>query len=137
MAHEIFLSENINTNVRDKIFGFFAAGNMTTSMLAEETRIYIPFNMDAQRVNVALTAAPTGTDCTVNLVQWNGALTVSANMLSSSSRASIGTTLLAGSALTFNIGTLYAGSYLGISIDQVGSVNAGSNLTVTLITRTS
>ena len=126
---------SVNTNVRDKIFAFFVAGNMTTAMLAEETRIYIPFNMSALRVQTAVTTSNAGAALLVQLSQFGTPVAVANTMFTAGSRPSIPVAFSAGSATAFDQGTLFAGSYLGIAVDQVGSTVAGSNLTVTVIAR--
>lgn len=130
-------SFSINTNVRDKTFGFFGAGNISTAMFLEEARTYIPFNMSVQSVFITATTAPTGANIIVQMNQYNAALSASTAMFAAGNRPQIPSSALVGSSLTFDIPNLYAGSFLGVQIDQCGSTNAGSNLTVTLISRSS
>lgn len=129
---------SVNTNVRDKIFGFFFAGSLSTLMLASSAMIYIPFNMELRDVRAAVSNSATGANILYNPLQWNAALTATTAMFASANRPFVFTNQLVGSNNgTFAIGNLYAGSWLGMNIDQVGSTIPGSNLTVTFIVRTS
>lgn len=130
---------SVNTNVRDKIFGWFGAGNASVTMFVEETRIRIPFNMQPVRMDLAVTTSNAGAALQVDLQQFATPVTGSTSMfINTASFCQIPSGFAAGSTLTFDaIPTLFAGSYLGIAINQVGSTVAGSNLTVTLLVRTS
>ena len=128
---------DVNENVRMKFFGFFGAGNISTAMLVEEARIPIPFNMECTAAYITATTGPTGADLIVNLVQWNNALTASTAIWAAANRLEVSDGQMKGLVQNFDIKTLYAGSWLGLQIDQVGSTIAGSNLTVTLLVRTS
>jgi hypothetical protein len=128
---------SVNTNVRDKILGFYGAGNLSTAMLLETQRVYIPFNMQLIRVNLAVESSATGAAIIVQLNQYNNTISASTGIFASANRPQIAASASVGSSTTFDIGSLYAGSYLGVQMDQVGSSVAGSNLTITLITRTS
>ena len=127
----------INNNVRQKGLGFFAAGNLSTAMFVEEVRIYIPFNMETSGVWLAATTGPTGASLIINPKQYNSALTSSTAIFLSANRPTIPAAAVAGSSFTTAISTLFAGSWLGFDIDQVGSTNAGSNMTVTFMLTTS
>ncbi len=130
---------SVNTNVRDKEFVFYAVGALSVSMLIDKARIRIPFNMDLVRVDLALTSTPLVSGITCQALQYpfpNSAGNVV--WTTSSSMPQILAGQAAGSTTTFDTVTLFANSYLGISILQVGSVSAqGSNMTVTFVARTS
>lgn len=129
---------SVNTNVRDKTMGFFFAGSLSTLMLAQSAMIYIPFNMELRDVRAAVSNSATGANILYNPLQWNAALTATTAMFASANRPFVYTNQLVGSNNgTFAISNLYAGSWLGVNIDQVGSTIPGSNMTVTFVVRTS
>ena len=128
---------SVNTNIRDKSFAMFAAGNISTDMFSEGSRIYIPYNMELVRVDLAAPTGPTGQALIVDVNQYNNTIASGTSLFTAANRPQIADGSNVGSSNTFAIPTLHAGSYLGFDIDQVGSTNAGSNLTITLITRTS
>jgi len=128
----------VNTNVRDKCIGFFFSGNLSTTMLGEEARIYIPFNMELLDCRLAVTTSATGANITVNPRQYNHLLTANTALYTSANRPRVLTNQLVGSEnAEALVTTLYVGSYLGVDVDQVGSTVAGSNLTITFCVRTS
>lgn len=124
---------SVDSSVRTKSAGFFAGGNLSTAHQTEEARVFIPYTMSAQSVYLAAGNAPTGSNIIVNVQQWNATLAASTAMFAAANRPFILSGNQAGSSLTFDINTLYKGSWLGISIDQVGSTAPGSNLTVNII----
>lgn len=129
---------SVNSNVRDKVVGFFFAGSLSTLMLAQSAMIYIPFNMELRDVRAAVSNSATGANILYNPLQWNASLTSSTAMFLSANRPFVFTNTLVGSNNgTFTIPNLYAGSWLGVNIDQVGSTIPGSNLTVTFVVRSS
>ena len=129
---------SVNTNVRDKTAGFFAGGNLSTTHVAEEARIRIPFNMEVVRVDVGVTTAPTGDSLLVDINQYNAVLGASTSLFANTgNQPTIPATAFVGSGLTFAIGALHAGSFIGFDIDRVGSTGAGSNLTITVVARSS
>lgn len=122
----------INEANPEKGVAFFAAGNLATTMPSEKARIYIPFNVNMVKINATVLTSAIGADIKVMVNQYG---TPDGSALGMSS-VTIGTALYAGSAVgTFSNTTIYSGSYLGIDITQVGSTIAGSDLTVTVITR--
>ena len=128
---------SVNTNVRDKVFGFFAAGTLTTVMLAASARIYAPFNMEVTDVRLAVVTTPVGANIIVQVYQFGtpvaagSAFYVATNRPIITTGGSVGT----GAALANNV--LYTGSYLGFSIDQIGTTSTGESMTITVIARTS
>ena len=130
---------SVNTNVRDKIFGWFGAGNLATTMFVEEARWRIPFNMQAVRMDAVVTTSASGANIIVDLQQFATPIAAGTSMfVNTASQVNIPALFAAGSATSFDaIGTLFSGSFLGISLTQVGSTIAGSNLTITLVMRTS
>ena len=132
-------SFSVNTNVRDKIFGWFGAGNLATTMFVEEARWRIPFNMQPIRMDAVVTTSASGTNIIVDLQQFATPIAAGTSMfVNTASQVNIPALFAAGSATSFDaIGTLFSGSFLGISLTQVGSTIAGSNLTITLVMRTS
>ena len=124
---------SVNTNVRDKASGFYLAGNILGGIKASSARIYIPFNQEVLHISAAAGVAPTGAAIIAELKSH--ATPEAAGIIVGS--ASIAATTFVGTALTFGTGTIYAGSYLGLEISQSGSTLAGSDLTLTLITRSS
>ncbi len=128
---------SVNTNVRDKSLGIFVAGNISTTKDSEEARIYIPFNMELIRVEAAVTTAPTGANLIVDINEHPTPDGAGVSFFDADSRPTITASSFFGSSTGFNVTSMHAGSYLGLDIDQVGSTVAGSNLTITLITRSS
>lgn len=130
---------SVNTNVRDKAFVFFLAGNLSTTMVGEGARIYIPFNLQPLRVQLAAATSAFGQTVIVDVNQYNNQLAAGTSMFTAQAdQPQIPSAFATGSATTFTaIGTLYSGSYLGVDLDQAGSTVAGSNLTVTIISRSS
>ena len=131
------VSLSVNMNLRKSAIGFFGAGNCSTSMLMENMRVYIPFNVTLSGVWITAQTAPTGAALIINLDQWNSSLGASTSMFLAGSRPTIADGAFVGSNLLPSTVTIFAGSYLGISVDQVGSTISGSNLTVNVITMTS
>lgn len=124
-----------STNVQDKLFTWYGAGNLSTAMLVEGARYYIPFNFEIQDCRLAVTTSATGASVIVDVNEYaspGGAGT--SYFTTAPSIPALGFT---GVGTDFAVTTLHAGSYIGIDVDQVGSTVAGSNLTVTLIARTS
>ena len=130
-------SFSVNTDVRDKIIGWFAAGNLSTAMLAEEMRVRIPFNMEPIRCDLAVTTTSAGAAIICNLFLFATPIAAGTGIFATANRPSIPAGASVGSGLTFNPTVLHAGSFLGLRINQVGSTTAGSDLTVTLWTRSS
>ena len=128
---------SVNTDIRDKTIGFFAAGNISTAMDSEEARIYIPFNMEPRRVQITATTTPTGADMIADINLYADPEGSGTSIFTAASRPTIVATSFFGVTSDFEIQVLHAGSYLGFDMDQVGSTNAGSNMTLTLIARTS
>ncbi len=130
---------SVNPNIRDKVMTVFAAGALTTSMFAEEARVRIPFNMQAIRVDLAATTTASGAAIIVDINQHATPIGAGTSMFTNTAnQPQIPALFSAGSATSFDaIGTFYTGSYLGIDIDQVGSTVAGSNLTITIVMRSS
>jgi hypothetical protein len=126
---------SVNTNVRDKVFGAFLKGAIATSTTMEFMRTYIPFNMTPIRMQMALTT--TADEPTmVNVNQYPTPIGAAAALLTSA--VSIPALAWAGSATTFDTTVLYAGSYLGFSIVRCStSATVGSNMTITLVSRSS
>lgn len=129
----------VGTNVREKVFAFFAAGTLSTVMRAEETRVYAPFNMEVREVRLAVTTTPVGQAIIVDVGQFPTPTGTLASFYATDSRPTVGVGVAAGSgtggALTTT--TLYSGSYLGIQVAQVGTTSTGMDLTVTVLVRTS
>ena len=132
-----FLS--VNTNIRDKTCGFYAGGNLSTTHIAEESRVRIPFNMQAIRVDIVASTTASGSAIVIDLNQYNHLNAAGTSLFTdTASQPQIPALFAAGSSLNFSaFPTLFAGSFLGFDIDQVGSTVAGSNLTITLIARAS
>lgn len=127
-----------NTNVRDKEVGVYFAGALATTSLAINTRIYIPFNLQLLQVRLAAQTGPTGESIIINPLQYDATLAASTAIFASTNRPLIVATAKVGSDNgTFALSSLYAGSWLGVNLDQVGANIAGSNLTVTFVVRSS
>ena len=131
----VFLS--VNTNVRDKVLGFFAAGTLTTVMQAASARIYAPFNMEVRDLRLACVTTPVGANIIVQLYQLSNPVAAGSAFFSSANRPIIATGGAIGSASTFANTVLFAGSYLGFSIDQIGTTSTGESMTITVVLRTS
>ena len=132
------LSYSVNTNVRDKLIGMFYSGNVSTTMLGEDSRVYIPFNMQVQQVRLAAVTSPTGANIIINPVFYDANLVLVNSMFAAADRPFIQSSNSVGSDnTTFAISTLHVGSWLGANVDQAGSAIAGSNLTVTFVVRAS
>jgi len=125
---------SVNTNVRDKQFSFFGAGNLTGGKDFETARVYVPFNMQVLDIRLALGTSSAGSsfDGTVNIFG-----TPSGNAVVVGSAIIAAGQFVGSNNTTFTTGTIHAGSWLGIAVTKSGSSVAGSNLTVNLITRTS
>lgn len=129
---------SINTNIRDKTFGYFFAGSLSTVALASSAMIYIPFNMEIRDVRLAVSNSSSGQNILINPLMWNSTLQASSAVFASANRPAIITNSLVGSHNgTFSYTSLFAGSWLGINLDQIGTTVIGSNLTVTFIVRAS
>ena len=128
---------SVNPNVRDKLFTFFAASTLSTAMRAEEARVYVPFAMELRDVRLACTTTPVGANIVVNLSQFATPVASGSAIWASADRAIIATGGSVGSAATVTGITLMAGSWLGFSLDQVGTTSSGQDLTITVISRTS
>lgn len=129
---------SVNTNVRDKVLGFFFAGSLATTALASSAMVYIPFNMEIRNVRLAVSHSSAGQNIMINPIMWNAALQAVAPIFLAANRPSIITNNLVGSDNgTFSFTSLYAGSWLGVNIDSAGTTTIGSNLTVTFILRSS
>lgn len=136
LGADVILS--VNTNVRDKATAIFFSGALSTTSLAIHARLYIPNNMQLIAIRLAAQTAPTDAAIIINPLQYNAALSASTAIFASTNRPTIVASAKVGSDDTvFALPSLYAGSWLGINLDQVGSTVAGSNLSITVITRTS
>ena len=128
---------SVATNVRDKLFGFFAAGTISTTMRATSSAIFIPFNMQILSSRVAMGVSATNF-ITLRLVQYNGLMTASTSLMANANTIRVGSFLAIGSDTgSFDIGTLYAGSHLGFHVMSTGAATFGQDMTVTVICRTS
>lgn len=130
---------SVNTNVRDKIYTFFAPMAISTIMAVEEVRIRIPFNCQPIRCDLALTTTPLVSGITCDLLQFsspaNGGTTI---FSTSGNKPQVLANSASGFTTTFDSTVLHAGSYLGMRILSIGTgVANGSNLTLTLIVRSS
>lgn len=130
---------SINTNVRDRMITFFAPAALSTTAAFEQMRIRIPFNMDLVSVFLALASTALTTGVTSQILQYSNPSGAGERMYTTSANfPMIYTNQAIGSAGAAAIGTLFAGSFLGIDILQVGAAGAqGSGMTVTLVARTS
>lgn len=128
---------SVNTNIREKAFVFFAAGTLANTMFAGSSRIYIPYSMELLRVQLAMVDSPVGQAVIVDVNQYNNVLGASTSVFASANRPQVAASANVGSSLTFAIGNLYAGSYLGFDLDQIGTTTTGGNLTIGVYTRTS
>ena len=128
---------SVNTNVRDKTAGFFAGGNLSTTHIAEQSRVYIPFNMELRDVRLAVATTPVGANIIVNVGQFGTPISAMSAFFTDALRPIISTGGSVGSAGTISNNVLFVGSFLGFSIDQVGTTTVGSDLTVTVIARSS
>ena len=128
---------SVNTNVRDKVLGFFASGTVSTVMRAEEMRMYIPFNMEYRDTRLAVTTTPVGANIIIQTYQFGTPVSVGSAFYSAANRPTVmtGGSVGTGGALLNTV--LFAGSYLGFSVDQVGTTSTGQDLTITVIVRTS
>lgn len=125
---------SVNSNVRDKLFSFFLAGNLAGGKAGEDSRIYIPFNQEILDIRGAVATSSVGASLDVTLNQHptpDGAASVVGSAVFSA------TAYVASNNSTFTQSTLFSGSWLGVLISKSGSTLAGSNLTVTILTRTS
>jgi len=129
------VSLSVNQNVRTRSAGFFVGGNLSTSHISEESRVYIPFNLSASRVSLSIGTSASGASTIIDILQYNHLVLAGTSMFAANGdKPFIPAGASAGSSTTFtSINTFYAGSYLGFNIDQVGSVVPGSNLTITII----
>lgn len=129
---------SVNTNVRDKSVGFYFSGALATTSLAANARIYIPFNMQLLQVRLAAKTAPTGESIIINPLQYSATLAASTALFASTNRPMVvGGSNVGSDNATFAIGNLFTGSWLGVDLNQVGATNAGSDLTITFIVRSS
>lgn len=128
---------SVNTNVRDKTAGFFAGGNLTTTHIAANSRVFIPFNMELRDVRLAVVTTHVGANIIVNVGQFGTPVAAMSAFFTNALRPIIATGTSLGSAGTISNNVMFLGSWLGFSIDQVGSTTAGSDLTVTVIARSS
>lgn len=128
---------SINTNVRDKSFGYFFAGSLSTLMLAQSAMIYIPYNMELRSIQLSVSHSAGGQNIVVQPTLYNGPLTVGSVLFNDSVRPTIVTNNLVGSNGAIGSNVLHAGSWLGITINSVGTTVIGSNLTVNVLVRTS
>ena len=128
---------SVNTNVRDKTAGFFAGGNLSTTHVAEQSRVYIPFNMELRDVRLAVATTPVGANIIINVGQFGTPVAAMSAFFTDALRPIIATGGSVGSAGTISNTVLFVGSWLGFSIDQVGTTVVGSDLTVTVIARSS
>ena len=128
--------ESVNSNIRDKIFTFFFAGNLNTGMAAQYAKIYL--NNNFQLIDCYLALSNTSDQAvTINPQQYNANGLAGTGLFVMASLPMILTTGLVGEAKNFTITNLYAGSWLGVTLSSIGTVTYGSNLTVNLIARTS
>ena len=128
---------SVNPNIRDKLFTFFAASTLSTAMRAEEGGEYLPYSMELRDVRLACTPTPLGTQDIVSVSQVDTPVAAGSAIWASVDRAIIATGGSVGSAATVTGITLMAGSWLGFSLDQVGTTSSGQDLTITVISRTS
>jgi hypothetical protein len=128
---------SVNTNVRDRVIGFFFAGSLSSLMLATSAMVYIPFNMEIRDVRLAVSHSAGGQNIMIQPTMWNGALQANTGLFAAANRPVIVTNSLVGSSNTLGFTVLHAGSFLGIQIDSVGTTVVASNLTVSFILRTS
>ena len=128
---------NVNTNVRDRLFGFFAAGTVSTTMRVNSSAIYIPFNMELRQARVAMGVSASNA-VTLRLVQYNALMTASTSLMANANTIRvIGLTATGSDSGTFDIGTLYTGSHLGFHIMSTGAATFGQDMTVSVMVRTS
>ena len=133
-------SFSVNTNVRDKLVAFFAAGTLTTTMRAEEIRVYAPCNQELREIRLAVTTTPVGANILVQLYQFPSPTGAGSAFYSAGSRPVITT----GNAAGMGSGggdllntTFFAGSWLGFSVDQIGTTSTGGDMTLSVLLRTS
>lgn len=127
----------VNTNIRDKILGFFMAGSLAVSALASSAMVYIPFNMEMRDIRLAVSHSAGGQNIRIRPTLWNSTLKANSALFSDADRPQIITNNLVGSQNAFGSTVLTAGSFLGIQVDSIGTTVIGSNLTITFVVRTS
>lgn len=130
----------VNANVRRSTAGFFAGGNLSTTMIPEEARVYVPHNIDITNVWLAVTTTPVGANILVQLYQFPSPISTGSAFFSAGSRPILATGNAAGigseGGAYLNY-VAFAGSWLGFTLDQAGSTTAGSNLTINIVGITS
>lgn len=125
---------SVSTNVRDKTFVFFAAGNLVGGQPVESFRAYVPFNMSVINMRGALGKENSGSTAVVAVKTFG---TPNAAGVVVGSAVFADSAFVAINSSDFSQTVLYAGSWLGLAITGSGSVQAGSNLTLTLVSRSS
>lgn len=130
-------SFSVNTGVRDKTYCFFGAGACTTAMTFANVRIRVPANMQLLRADAAVTTAPTGSAITANILEFSDPSGAGTAVFTGANMIFIHPGSTQGFSSTFAATQATAGSFLGVSLPQIGATNPGSNLTVTLVLRSS
>ena len=121
--------------VLDRSYVFFCGGILTTTMICEETRVYVPAACTPQSVQLAVTTAPTTSSIIVDVNECSAPGTCTTLFTNQGNRPTVAATALVGSATQFSDSSIALGNFVGMDIDQIGSGTAGSNLTITLICR--
>lgn len=122
----------VNQSISDKAFVFFAAGNLVGGQTVEKFRAYVPYNFEVIDIRGALGTENSGSEASVTLNTYgtpNGSAVVVGSAVFADSA------FVASNNAVFSQTVIYAGSWLGLAISGSGAVQAGSNLSVTLISR--
>ena len=121
------------TALTDRSAGFICPAGLSTDEDCEEVRVYIPSACIVQRVELAVTTAPTGAALIIDVNECSAPGTCTT--IDTGTKPQIAISAFSGSDTALTDTTLAAGNYLGIDIDQVGSTVAGSDLTVVVVCR--
>ena len=121
------------TTLSDRSAGFICPAGLSTDEDCEEVRVYIPSACIVQRVEMAVTTAPTGAALIGDILECTAPGTCTS--IDTGTKPQIAAGAFSGSDTTFTDTSLAAGNYLALSITQVGSTVAGSDLTVVVVCR--
>ena len=113
--------------------GIFCGGTLSTSMNCENFRGRIPVACTLSRVDLTVSAAPTGAAFLVDVNECSAPGTWTTVFTTQANRPTIAVSTLSGNSTTFNDTSIALGNYIGFDLDQVGSSVTGSNLTVTVV----
>jgi len=119
--------------VRDRTSGFFCGGTLSTDEDCEEGRARIPSDCVSQRVDLAVTTAPTVTGSIVSPLDCS-APNSCFPIFTSDNRPRIAASAFSGNITTTGI-VVTAGNFIGWDIDQIGGTVVGSDLTGTMTCR--